>query len=103
MDAKTSDDRCSIQTTSSNMGFLKQGFLEKALQKATKYLQTEENQKWLQVFILDPIINHIFQRLFPYVLLFSILFVILIIFVSYTFYIVFVNIPKHSVEIGVSV
>jgi|LauGreDrversion4_2_1035121.scaffolds.fasta_scaffold1146951_2 hypothetical protein len=90
------DDTSSVTTKASNVGFLKQGFLEKALQKVTKYLQTEENQKWLQVFILDPIISHIFQRLFPYVLLFSILFVILIIFVSYTFYIVFVNIPKHS-------
>lgn len=103
MNTKSNDDTHSVQTNVSNIGFLKQGFLEKALQKATKYLQTEENQKWLQVFILDPIINHIFQRLFPYVLLFSILFVILIIFVSYTFYIVFVNIPKHGFEMGASV
>jgi len=103
MDPNKHDDNRSVQTSASNLGFLKQGFLEKALQKATKYLQTEENQKWLQVFILDPIINHIFQRLFPYVLLFSILFVILIIFVSYTFYIVFVNIPKHGLDIGGSV
>ena len=99
------DDTRSVETKASNLGFLKQGFLEKTLQKVTKYLQTDENQKWLQVFILDPIINHIFQRLFPYVLLFSILFVILIIFVSYTFYIVFVNIPKYGeiVPVGTSV
>ncbi len=95
------DDTQSIATKASNIGFLKQGFLEKTLQKVTKYLQTEENQKWLQVFILDPIINHIFERLFPYVLLFSILFVILIIFVSYTFYIVFVNIPKYGGGVSV--
>ena len=63
------------------------------IQKIIQSVQTDENKKMVQVFLVDPILNHILERLFPYVLILCVLFVILTIMISMTLLIVFTRIP----------
>jgi len=65
------------------------------VQKIIKSIQTDENKKMVQVFLVDPILNHILERLFPYVLILCVLFVILTIMISMTLLIVFTRIPAE--------
>lgn len=63
------------------------------IQKIIQSVQTDENKKMVQVFLVDPILNHILERLFPYVLILCVLFVILTIMISMILLIVFTRIP----------
>ena len=56
-------------------------------------VHTEENKKMVQVFLIDPILNHVLERLFPYVLMLCVLFVILTIMISLTLLLVFTRLP----------
>ena len=55
--------------------------------KVFAMLRTNENQQKLQS-LLDPIVSHIISRVFPYILLSAILFLILFILTIGTFYMV---------------
>lgn len=55
--------------------------------KVLSLLRTPENQSRLQS-ILDPIVSHIINRVFPYILLSAILFLILLILTVGTFWMV---------------
>jgi len=63
------------------------------VQKIIHSVQTDENKKMVQVFLVDPILNHILERLFPYVLILCVLFVILTIMISMTLLFFFTSIP----------
>ncbi len=56
-------------------------------------MQKEENKRWFQVFVLDPVLTHIMDRIFPYIVIMCIVFIVLIILIMLTFYIVFTKIP----------
>lgn len=84
-------DNSTIQTEG---GTRKNEFIHKTFQKIIKYLQREENQKWFQVFLLDPVINHILDRIFPYIVVLCVLFVLLTIMVGVTFAFVFTQFSK---------
>ena len=65
--------------------------------------QTEENKKMIQVFLVDPILNHILERIFPYVLILCVLFVVLTIMISLTLMIVFTRVPAAFGAVTASV
>ena len=48
------------------------------LQKMFRYINRDETRKQLQVFLVDPLLNHIMERVFPYILLICVFFVILL-------------------------
>ena len=52
----------------------------------------------VQVFLVDPILNHVLERLFPYVLILCVLFVILTIMISLTLLLVFTRLPTATAE-----
>ncbi len=58
--------------------------------KVLAILRTKENQDRLQT-VLDPIVSHIINRVFPYILLSAILFLILFILTIGTFWMVMRN------------
>jgi hypothetical protein len=62
-------------------------FAEHIGDKLLSVLRTPENQARLQT-ILDPIVSHIINRVFPYILLSAILFLILFILTIGTFWMV---------------
>lgn len=82
-------DSASITSTGSKTG----NQIEKFLQKCIRIVQTEENKKMLTVFLFDPIINYIFERLFPYLLIFCVLFVLLTVMIALTLLVVFTRLP----------
>jgi hypothetical protein len=86
------DDSASVTTTISSKT-IKKDWLQRWIQKLSQTLQTDENKKMLQVFILDPVLNHILERLFPYILILCVLFVILTVMISITLLLVFTRIP----------
>lgn len=71
----------------------KQDLVQRWIEKLIKMVQTEENKKMVQVFLVDPILNHVLERLFPYVLILCVLFVILTIMISLTLLLVFTRLP----------
>ena len=87
------DDQRSVTSTTSHPSPPKQAWFHKWIQKLSQILQTEENKKMMQVFLIDPILNHILDRIFPYVLILCVLFVVLTIMISLTLIIVFTRVP----------
>jgi hypothetical protein len=75
------------------VGSPKQDLIQKWIQKLIQIVQTEENKKMVQVFLLDPILNHVLERLFPYVLMLCVLFVILTVMISLILLLVFTRLP----------
>lgn len=53
-------------------------------QKVIQYLGKEEVRQRIQGDILDPLLNHIMKRVFPYIILTCVLFVLLLIVVLLT-------------------
>ncbi len=43
------------------------------MQRIFQFVNNEETKKQVQVYLLDPLINHIMERVFPYVILTSVL------------------------------
>lgn len=71
----------------------KKDWLQRWIRKLSQNLQTEENKKMIHVFVIDPILNHILERIFPYILVMCVLFVILTIMITLTLLLVFTRLP----------
>ena len=71
----------------------KQDILQKWIQKHAQTIQTDENKKLLQVYFVDPLINHILERIFPYIVIMCVLFVVLTIMITLTLLLVFTRLP----------
>ena len=74
-------------------------WLKKLLQKSMKFVQSDENKKYLQIFFVDPILNHILDRIFPYILVLSVLFTVLTCMVAATMFVVFMRQPINLREV----
>ncbi len=83
-------DSASVFSTESGK---KRDIVQRILEKATTYMQKEENKRWFQIFVLDPVLTHIMDRIFPYIVIMCIIFIVLIILIMLTFYIVFTKLP----------
>jgi hypothetical protein len=79
-------DSASVVTTQSGK---KRDIVQRILEKATTYMQKEENKRWFQIFVLDPVLGHILDRIFPYIVIMCIILIVIIILIMLTFYIVF--------------
>lgn len=77
----------------------KRDWVQQFLQKSLKQFQTDENKKWFQVFVLDPILTHVLERLFPYIVIFTVLFVILTGMITLTLVLVFLRLPSFHVAV----
>ena len=88
----TNSDTTSV-TSSSSLQPKKKEWLHKWIQKISQTIQTDENKKMLQVFIIDPVLNHIFERLFPYIVIMCVLFVLLTIMIALILLLVFTRLP----------
>jgi len=84
------DDMRSISTDGS---INKKDWLQRWIHKLSKSVQTDENKKMLQVFLIDPLLNHIMERIFPYILILCVLFVLLVVMITLTLFMVFTRVP----------
>jgi hypothetical protein len=86
-------DTLSVGTAESGK---KQDIVQRIFEKATAYMRKEENKRWFQVFVLDPVLGHIMDRIFPYIVIMCIIFIVLIILIMLTFYIVFTKLSASG-------
>jgi len=57
----------------------KPDLIQKFIQKAFVMLNNDESKKHIQIYMIDPILNHVLDRVFPYIILTTVLFIILIV------------------------
>lgn len=76
---------------------MKDIILQKFIQKAFLLLSNEESKKYIQIYLIDPILNHILERLFPYIIISCVLIIILIVSILticiITYYQIYSNFP----------
>jgi hypothetical protein len=51
------------------------------IQKIFQYINREETRAQLQNFVIDPLLNHIMERIFPYIVLTCVFLVVLLLLV----------------------
>ena len=71
----------------------KKDWLQRWIHKISQTVQTDENKKMLQVFIVDPLISYMMDRIIPYIIIMCILFVLLTVMIALTMVIVFTRLP----------
>lgn len=57
---------------------LKESLFQELLDICIQQLQKEENKKKMNTYIIEPSFTYIFDRLYPYILLTSIIFILLL-------------------------
>jgi hypothetical protein len=90
-----SSDKASVTSTDSLLS-PKKDWLQKWIHKLTQTIQTDENKKMIQVYLIDPLISHIMDRIFPYIVIMCVLFVILTILISLTLLLVFTRLGSPA-------
>ena len=58
---------------------MKDDIIQKFINKVFLLLSNEETKKYIQIYLIDPILNHVLDRLFPYIIVSCVLIIILII------------------------
>ena len=64
---------------------------EGVIEKSIIMLNDRHNQKRIQQIIVDPVLNHVMNRVYPYILLICVLFTLLLVVAMLTFAIVFLQ------------
>lgn len=59
--------------------------MEEMLEKSMQILNREDTRKKLQIYLIDPLLNHVMERVFPYIVLICALFACLLILTMLTF------------------
>jgi len=57
---------------------MKDEILQKFIQKTFLLLSNEESKKYIHIYLIDPVLNHILDRIFPYIIVSCVLLIILI-------------------------
>jgi hypothetical protein len=63
----------------------KPSWMEQLMEKSIVFLNRDETRKRLQLYLIDPLLNHIMERVFPYIVLTCVLFTLLLIVAMLTF------------------
>jgi hypothetical protein len=63
----------------------KPSFMEQLMEKSIHMLNREDTRKKLQIYLIDPLLNHVMERVFPYIILICVLFALLLIVAMMTF------------------
>ena len=63
----------------------KPSFMEQLMEKSIHILNREDTRKKLQIYLIDPLLNHVMERIFPYIVLICVLFALLLIVAMMTF------------------
>ena len=79
------------------------GIIYKWVEKMAVHLQKEENKRLIQLYVIDPILNHVLERVFPYIILTCALFSLLVILVGMTFVIILLKVPNNGLVTAASV
>ena len=56
----------------------KKEVLKKMIHNILLLFNNDEAKEYIQLYLIDPLLNHVLERIFPYIVLTSILFILLI-------------------------
>jgi hypothetical protein len=93
------DKRESVTQKSKKKPTMWEGVIEKSI----VLLNDSENQKRIKQFVIDPVLTHVMNRMFPYILLICVLFTLLLVVAMLTFAIVFLQMRQSGAVAGASV
>jgi len=74
----------------------KKSIVHKWIEKIAVHLHNEENKRLVQLYLIDPILNHVMDRVFPYIILTCALFSLLVILVGLTFVILLMKVSPNN-------
>ena len=74
----------------------KKSGIHKWIDKIAVHLHNEENKRLVQLYVIDPILNHVMDRVFPYIILTCVLFSLLVILVGLTFVILLMKVSPNN-------
>lgn len=69
------------------------------MQKAIDYIRQDETRAQIQSLIIDPLLNHVMNRVFPYIILTCVLFVLLLIVILVTLGIIVMHMRSSAASI----
>ena len=52
--------------------------IQKFINKVFLKLNNEENRKYIELYLIEPMLNHILERIFPYIIITTVLFILMI-------------------------
>ena len=76
----------------------KKELLQKMIHNVLLLFNNDESRKYVQIYLIDPLLNHVLERIFPYILLTSILFILLILLTIVTCIFIYYHL-KYSTPI----
>jgi hypothetical protein len=68
---------------------IKSAWLQKTIENLVVSFKSEETRQWLQVFIVDPVIQYVMEKSFPYVVMCIVIIAAMILLTVSTFLLVF--------------
>lgn len=68
---------------------IKSAWLQKTIENLVVSFKSEETRQWLQVFIVDPVIQYVMEKSFPYVVISIVIIAAMILLTISTFLLVF--------------
>ena len=71
---------------------------QKFIHKLFLMLNNDDSRHYIQIYLIDPVLNHILERLFPYIILTTVLFIILIVSIVIICLIIYYNIKYQSLR-----
>jgi hypothetical protein len=78
----------------------KKELLQKMIHNILLLFNNDESRKYVQIYLIDPLLNHVLERIFPYIVLTSILFILLILVIIVTCIFIYYHLkystPIHS-------
>lgn len=68
------------------------------LQRMIEYVRTDATRIQIQEMIIDPLLNHIMNRIFPYIMITCILFILLLVIILVALGIIIVQIRGGAIQ-----
>ena len=68
---------------------IKSAWLQKTIENLVVSFKSEETRQWLQVFIVDPVIQYVMEKSFPYIVICIVIIAAMILLTISTFLLVF--------------
>jgi len=75
----------------------KPDLVKKILHKLFLSLNNDESRKYIQIYLIDPLMNHVLERIFPYIIITSVLFIILILSIITICVLIYYNIKNGKI------
>ena len=71
--------------------------IQKFINKVFIKLNTDDNRKYIQIYLIEPMLDHILERRFPYVILTSVLFIVMILCIVTICIFIYYDIKSSSI------